>query len=105
MKSYNNADIAIDAMRKTQAKALDRNTSPNVMVNAIEQDIQRVGKASKQITRMEDQMNRMINVLNNKNLFNGDVIAAFTGLSLDKAKELEGKIHEAKDLRDAEDNM
>lgn len=104
MKSYNNADLAIDAMRKTQAQALDRNTSPNSMVNLIEQDIQRVGKASKQITRMEEQMNRMINVLNNRNMFNGELIAAFTGLSLDKAKQLEGKIQESKDLREAEDN-
>lgn len=103
MKSYNNADLAIDAMRKTQAFALDRDTSPNKMVLHIEQDIQRVGKASKQIERMENQMNRIINVLNNKNMFNSEIIAAFTGLSIDKAKQFEGKIQEAKDLREIED--
>ena len=36
-------------------------------------------------------------------MFNSEIIAAFTGLSLDKAKEFEGKIQEAKDLREIED--
>ena len=102
MKSENNADLAITSMRKTQEYVLDRSTSPEGAFNRIEQDIQRVGKGSKQINQMEDQMNRMINVLNQKGLFNSDVIAAFTGLSLDKAKEFEGKLLEASELRGME---
>lgn len=98
----NNADLAIAAMRKTQEKALDRNTSPNSMVTAIEQDIQRVAKASKQINTYEEQMNRMINVLNKKNMFNTEIIAAFTGLSLDQAKAFEGKLNDVKDIEEAQ---
>lgn len=94
----NNADLAIESMRKTQEQVLDKNNSPHSSVQLIEKDIQLVAKASKQINTYEGQMNRMINVLNNKNLFNGEIIAAFTGLSLDKAKEMEGKIQEFKDL-------
>lgn len=96
----NNADIAIEAMRKTQEYVFDKNASPNSVFNRIEQDILRVQKASKELNAVYGQINRIINVLNEKGMFNTDVIAAFTGLSKTDPRviALDGKIKEAQDL-------
>ncbi len=93
----NNADIAVAAMRKTQQFCLDKNASPHSVFQKIEQNIQAVNKASKQINTYENQLNRIINILDKKGLFNTDVIAAFTGLSEDKARELGADIEAVKE--------
>ena len=93
----NNADLAVQAMRKTQEFVFDKYASPHSIYEKMDQDIVRVNKASKQINIYEEQLNRIINVLDKKGLFNSDVIAAFTGLDVEKAKKLEGKLEEVKE--------
>jgi len=92
----NNADLTVKSLRDLQAYTLERTTSPDDIVKKIEFSIARANEASKETNRYNDQINRIINALQSKGLFNGDIIAAFTGLSLEKAKELENDLEKAK---------
>lgn len=93
----NNADIAINALRKTQEYVFDRNASPNSVFQKIEQDIEHMRKASKQINTYESQLSRVLNTLNDKSLLSDEVLAAFTGLSVDAASKLKGDIEAVKE--------
>lgn len=92
----NNADLTVQSLRDLQAIALDRMTSPDHMVKKIDFVIQRANDASKQINRAEEQVNNIINVLSSKGLFNGDIVAAFTGLDKHKSEELAKNLSKAK---------
>lgn len=84
----NNADLTVVALRELQAISIDKNTSPAEIFKKIDHVIIKANKASKQINDVEATLNRIINVLDQKNMFNGDVVAAFTGLDKQKSEEL-----------------
>ena len=92
----NNADLTVQFLRELQQIALHRETSPDKMVKKIDFAIERANKASKQINSIEATLNRIINKLDDMGLFQGEVISAFTGLSLEEAKKYENNLAKAK---------
>ncbi len=92
----NNADLTVQSLRDLQQIALDRNTSPDKMVKKIDFVIERANSASQQINSIELTINRIINQLDDMGLFQGKIISAFTGLSIEEATKLEGNLAKAK---------
>ncbi len=92
----NNADLSVETLRELQQLALDPDMSPNKMVAKLAFAIERVNKASAQITTYEQQVNRMITALYNKGMLNGDIMAAFTGLNAEQSEELSNNLEKAK---------
>jgi len=93
----NNADIVVQKLRDLQEYVFDKNASPNSIFEKISVIINQANNASKQTNTYEQQLNRVINVLHERGQFNSDVIAAFTGMPIEKAEELENDIEKAKE--------
>lgn len=84
----NNADLAVEEMRKFQAYLFDRNASPNSLHTKSERVVLFINKASTQVNRYEDQLTGMLNVLQQKGALTSDVLAAFTGAGIEEAKKI-----------------
>lgn len=84
----NNADLAVEEMRKLQAYMFDRNASPNSIHTKSERVVLFINKASTQVNRYEDQLTRMLNVLQQKGALTSDILSAFTGAGMDEAEKI-----------------
>ena len=93
----NNGDLTTQSLRDLQAFTLRTSSSPDKIVEKINFVIARSEAASKEINQVNNSINRIINVLEERKMFNGDILAAFTGLDNQSNKVLEMKIKKAKE--------
>lgn len=84
----NNADLAVQELRKVQEYVFDKNASPASIFDVLEKLSLQINKASKQINGYESQLTSMLNILQQEGMLTSKVLAAFTGAGIEEAEKM-----------------